>query len=98
MIFSISFLMLKNKINIRGLLQEKSGNQINSPERVQILILTVIFVAVYLLEVIHNLNQCQVLEVPCSLPEIRTEYLFILSGSNFVYLWGKLSSIQRERL
>ncbi len=94
---SVLFLILKKKINTRGLLFEKAGARTYSPERLQILILSLIFVAVYLIEVRNNLNSCKVANSPCSLPEIRPEFLFTLGGSNFVYLWDKLSSINRER-
>jgi len=94
---SIFFLIIKNKINLRGLLFEKGRKKSYSRERLQLLMLSLIFVVVYLIEVRQNINLCQASNLPCSLPEIRPEYLLILGGSNFVYLWGKLSSIIRER-
>jgi phosphoglycerol transferase MdoB-like AlkP superfamily enzyme len=94
---SIFFLIIKNKINVRGLLFEKGGNKLYSPQRLQVLLLSLIFVVVYLIEVRQNINLCQASNVPCSLPEIRSEYLLILGGSNFVYIWGKFSSIIKER-
>ncbi|AFY35466.1 hypothetical protein Cal7507_5124 [Calothrix sp. PCC 7507] len=94
---SIFFLIIKKKINIRGLLQEKDSQKTYSPARLQLLLLSVIFVVVYLIEVRQNINLCKVQNLPCSLPEIRSEYLLMLGGSNFVYIWGKLSSIIRER-
>lgn len=94
---SIFFLIIKKKINVRGLLFEKAGNKLYSPGRLQLLLLSLIFVVVYLIEVRQNINLCQSSNVPCSLPPIRSEYLLILGGSNFVYIWGKLSSIIKER-
>ncbi|WP_154656035.1 hypothetical protein [Fortiea contorta] len=94
---SVFFLLIKNKINIRGLLFEKGGKKAYSRERLQLLLLSLIFVVVYLIQVRQNINLCKLANVPCSLPEIRSEYLLILGGSNFVYIWGKLSSIINER-
>jgi hypothetical protein len=94
---SIFFLILKNKINVRGLLFEKTASRVYSPERLQLLILSLIFVVVYLFQVKQNINVCKAVNLPCSLPDIRSEYLYVLGGSNFAYIWGKLSSIIRER-
>ncbi len=94
---SIFFLIIKKKINVRGLLSEKNRQGTYSLERLQLLLLSLIFVVAYLIQVKHNIDLCQSRNLPCSLPEIRAEYLFIFGGSNFVYIWGKLSSIIRER-
>jgi hypothetical protein len=94
---SIFFLILKKKINLKGLLFDKTSNQKYSPERLQLLLLTLIFVVYYLFNVRHNLNICKLENVPCSMPQIRSEFLLALGGSNFVYIWGKLSAILKER-
>ncbi len=94
---SVFFLIITKKINFRGLLFTKASNRTYSPERLQLLIFSLIFVVYYLLDVRHNLNSCQLTNFPCKMPQIRTEFLFALGGSNFAYLWGKLSSIIRER-
>ncbi len=94
---SVFFLIIKKKINVRGLLFEKTATHAYSPERVQLLILSLIFVVVYLIQVRSNINVCKAENLPCSLPDIRSEYLLILGGSNFAYIWGKLSSIIKER-
>ncbi len=96
LISSVFLFIITKKINTRGLLFE-ADNRTYSPEKLQLLILSWIFVAVYLIEVRYKLSSCKVSNSPCSLPEIRPEFLFVLGGSNFVYLWGKLSSIIRER-
>ncbi|BAY22577.1 hypothetical protein NIES2100_23400 [Calothrix sp. NIES-2100] len=94
---SIFFLMFKKKINLRGLLFEKTSNHKYSPERLQLLLFTLIFVVYYLFDVRHNLNVCKLGNEPCIMPQIRSEFLFALGGSNFAYLWGKLSAILKER-
>ncbi|MFN6584178.1 MAG: hypothetical protein RMX68_030465 [Aulosira sp. ZfuVER01] len=94
---SIFFLVLKKKINLKNLLYDKTGTHKYSPERLQLLLFTLIFVVYYLFDVRHNLNVCKASNFDCSMPRIRTEFLFALGGSNFAYLWGKLSSILKER-
>jgi hypothetical protein len=97
LMFSIFFLMWKQKINLRGLLFEKTANHDYSPQRLQLLLLSLIFSICYLFEVRHNLSLCQALNSPCTMPRIRTEFLFILGASNFAYLWSKLASILKYR-
>lgn len=97
LISTIFFLMFKNKINVREILFDNPSSQTYSREKLQLLLTSLIFVVVYLMEVRHNLNQCQLLGISCSLPEVRGEYLAILGGSNFVYIWGKLTSLIKER-
>ncbi len=95
---SVFFLAIKKRINIRGLLPKQTGNLVYNPQQIQVLILTLVFMGLYLVEVRHSLNSCtKVPGIQCSLPMVRNEYLAILGGSNLVYLWGKLSSILRER-
>jgi len=94
---SIFFLIIKKEINLTGLLFHKTSNHKYSPERVQLLLFTLIFVAYYLFDVRHNLNTCKVSSFPCTMPQIRTEFLYALGGSNFAYLWGKLTSLIKER-
>lgn len=95
--FSIFFLILKNKINLRGLLFDKTGNQKYSPQRLQLLLFSLIFFIYYLFEVIYNLNKCKALNYPCTMPQIRTEFLFLLGASNFIYLGSKLALILKYR-
>ncbi|BAY90638.1 hypothetical protein NIES37_50260 [Tolypothrix tenuis PCC 7101] len=94
---SVFFLIIKKKINLRGLLFDKTKNQKYSPERLQLLLFTLIFVAYYLFDVRQNLNTCKVSSLPCSMPQIRAEFLYALGGSNFAYLWSKLTSLIKER-
>ncbi len=97
LIFSIFFLIGKNKINLRGLLLDKTGNRKYSPQRLQLLLVSLIFSIYYIFEVIHNLNECKALNYPCTMPKIRTEFLFVLGASNFAYLESKLASILKYR-
>ncbi|BAY60843.1 hypothetical protein NIES22_09030 [Calothrix brevissima NIES-22] len=96
LISSISFFIFKNKINFKSLLTTKTNNPY-SPERLQLLLITLIFAAYYLLNVLHSVNICKLKHVPCTMPPIPSEFLFALGGSNFVYLWGKLSTILKQR-
>ncbi|BAY07704.1 hypothetical protein NIES2098_08250 [Calothrix sp. NIES-2098] len=97
LISSIIFLIFKKKINLKNLLYDKTDDRKYSQERLQLLLFSLIFVVYYLFDLRHNLNICKVSHFSCSMPRIRTEFLFALGGSNFAYLWGKLSSILKQR-
>lgn len=96
LISSISFFIFKNKINLKKLLANKTNNQY-SPEKLQLLLLTLIFAAYYLLNVLHSVNICKLQHIPCTMPPIPSEFLFALGGSNFVYLWTNLYTILKQR-
>lgn len=93
---SVFFLLLKKKINLSGLLFSSTGDRVYTPERLQVLLLTLILVVVYLVQVRQNLVICNA-GGKCALPTIRTEYLFVLGGSHFIYLWSKLTSVIKTR-
>lgn len=97
LMFSILLLLLKKRINLRGLLFDKMNNQKYSPQRLQLLLFSLIFSVYYLFEVVHNLSKCTALNYPCTMPQIRTEFLFLLGASNVAYLWGKLVLILKYR-
>lgn len=95
--FSIFFLIWKKRINLRGLLFNKIGNHTYSPQRMQLLLFNLIFSIYYLFGVIYTLNECKTLNYPCTMPKIRTEFLFLLGASNCIYLWSKLTLILKYR-
>ncbi len=94
---TISFLILKKRINIIEILFDKPSTRTYNRAKLQLLLLSLGFVVVYLMEVRHNLNQCRLDEQFCRLPDVQPEYLAILGGSNFVYLWGKFTSLIKQR-
>lgn len=80
----VSFL-LSGQINLRGLLHGKKGDGTTyfSPERVQLLLVTLGTAFQYLLKVQKD---------PSHFPPIDASWLAIFGGSHFVYLGGKLSA------
>ncbi len=77
--------MLSGRINMRGLLHGKKGDGTTyfSPERVQLLLVTLGTAFQYLLNVQKD---------PSHFPPIDASWLAIFGGSHFVYLGGKLSA------
>jgi len=90
LIVVVTFQILTGRINMRGLLSEKTKDGVGgvSPARVQLLLFTVAF-AFYLLSAIINSRQ---------FPTIDTKWLLILGGSHSIYLGGKGFSLLRSQL
>lgn len=86
----IFYLILKGKINLRGLFREKDKNKTHRWERSQLLILTIIFVLYYLFEVGANLSSG-------NLPGVPLELFLILGGSNFLYIFTKVNIFLKDR-
>ncbi|WP_073074513.1 hypothetical protein [Phormidesmis priestleyi] len=86
----IFYLILTGKINTKGLFLEGNRSQTYSWEKAQVIILTLAFVAYYLIQVKYSLHSGE-------LPTIPPEFLLILGGSNLIYLWNKLFSILKDR-
>ena len=77
--------LLTGRINSQGLLQGTKGDRTTyfSPERVQLLLVTLGSAFQYILSVWKH---------PTSFPPVDASWLAILGGSNFVYLGGKLGA------
>ena len=86
----VFYFILTRKVNTRGLLFENNKNRTYSWERVQVLILTLIFVIYYLVKLKDNLGTDK-------LPQVPQEFLWVLGGSNLIYLWSKLYSFVKDR-
>ena len=80
----VAYKMLTGAINMRGLLDDKVSGGL-SPERVQLLVFTVMGAGYYLLLVIEQAPTGR-------LPEIPGEALLLVGGSQLVYLGGKMWS------
>ena len=82
----VIYKILTGKINTNGLLFDKNNteNQQISPGRIQLLLFTFMGALFYFMQVMAN---------PDILPEIPSEYLYILFGSNAIYLGGKSTSL-----
>lgn len=76
--------ILSGEISLDGLLDSKDsrGNGSYSVERAQLLIFTLLVAGKYLLAVIQNPNRD-------SLPDLPTEWVALLGGSQAIYLAGK---------
>ncbi len=88
----VGYQILTGKINTKKLLNDKKTNRL-SPGRVQLIMLTLVGALYYLLMTAEN---------PQALPKISKEMLYLLGGSNAIYLTGKGASFfqsffQREK-
>lgn len=81
----VAYQLLTGKINAKEMLFDKETNNI-SPGRVQLLLFTLTGAIYYLSQVASNQN-------PGQLPHVPEELLWVLAGSNTVYLGGKTSSL-----
>ncbi|HEY0004004.1 MAG TPA: hypothetical protein VGB17_04270 [Pyrinomonadaceae bacterium] len=87
----ITYRLLTNRINMRGLLLDKTSGRAFSPGRLQLLIVTVVIALYYLLMVFDTRETGR-------LPNMPDEFLLALGGSNVVYLGGKLYGLLASRL
>ena len=83
-ILLVLYQLLTGKINTRGLLDDKLAGRRLTPERLQLLVLTVGAATYYLLQVIGH---------PTYLPSLPQELLLALGGSNALYLGAKTFSL-----
>ena len=77
--FTIGYQILTGRINLRGLTNDKSKDAI-SGVRVQLLLVTCGFAMYYFLQVIHD---------PSAFPSLPQEAVFLMGGSNILYLVAK---------
>lgn len=77
----VVYKLLTGAINMRGLLDDKKSHTL-SPERVQLLVFTVMGAGYYLLLAIQQAPSGK-------LPDIPGEALLLVGGSQAVYLGGK---------
>ncbi len=78
---TLAFQMLTRRINLSGLLSRKGQSTATSPERIQLLLATILVSARYLSDLVHAPVN--------SLPNISPEWLYVLGGSSAVYAAGK---------
>jgi hypothetical protein len=88
----IGYQIVTRKINTRYLLYgtRSDGTKYFSPERIQLLVLTVIVAFTYLMKLIHNPSG--------GFPDIDKRLVQILAGSNGIYLGGKSWTMLFRRL
>lgn len=73
--------LLTGKINTKGMLLDKNTMDL-SPERVQLLVITLFSALFYIFHAFVNRDSGQ-------LPEIPNELILLLGGSNLIYLGAK---------
>ncbi len=83
MILVVIYQILMGRINTHGMLSDKKTRRF-SPGRAQLLFFTFIGVLYYLLQIVHD---------PEDLPDLPQELLYLIGGSNVVYLGGKAYSM-----
>ena len=87
--------MLTGQVNTRGLLYGRmsDGTRYLSPERVQLMIFTLWVGLFYLLDTFETRFLNPTPETAHTLPEVNTQTLALLGGSQTVYLLGKVVSM-----
>lgn len=83
----VLFGLLTGAINTNGLLKDKASPGGFSPVRLQLLILTIAAIAQFL----YSADFSQ--KAPAKFPEVNETLLYLLAGSQAVYLTGKGNSI-----
>lgn len=79
--FLVAYSLLTARINLRGLLLDKSGSGRVRPERLQLLLSTIAFAAKYVNDSSTSTT---------ALPHIDFTYLYLLGGSHGIYISRKL--------
>lgn len=79
--FVLAYGLLTSRINMKGLLRDKSGSDAVRPERVQLLLATIAFAATYISEVSRT-------NLP-ALPNVDTTWLYLFGGSSGIYIARK---------
>lgn len=78
---TVGYQLLTGRIRLRNLLRRKAGTRAPSPERIQLLLATVLLCLRYL----NSLANAP----PDSLPTISSEWLSVFGGSSAIYAVGK---------
>ena len=91
----VLFRMLTGQINMHKLLYGRmsDGTPYLSPERVQLMIFTLWIALLYLLDTFETRFLNPTPETAHTLPEVSTQTLTLLGGSQTVYLLGKAYSM-----
>lgn len=79
--FVVIYGLLTSRINVKGLFLDKSGSRAVRPERIQLLIATIVTAGKYLSDVFGSTGS--------ALPHIDPTWLYLVSGSNGIYIARK---------
>lgn len=90
MLAIVAYQMLTGRINLKGLLSRKGRADPNqtSPERIQLLLVTIAASARYIGEVRQSTTG--------NLPDIGNDWLYLMGGSSGLYVLHKIWSAWRE--
>ena len=91
LIVMITYRLLTRKINIEGLLLDKTSGRAFSPGRLQLLIVTM-SIAIYYVAMVLKTKETG------TLPNLPKEFLLALGGSHAFYLSGKLYGLLASKL
>jgi len=91
LIVMITYRLLTRKINIEGLLLDKTSGRAFSPGRLQLLIVTM-SIAIYYVAMVLKTKETG------TLPNLPNEFLLALGGSHAFYLSGKLYGLLASKL
>lgn len=78
----LAYKLLTSRINTKGLFLDKSGSGAVRPERVQLMISTIVIAGKYLADMFSTSNP--------TLPQIGSGWLYLFGGSTGLYVARKL--------
>lgn len=91
LIVVVTYGLLTNKINTRGLLLDKTSGRAFSPGRLQMLVVT-LGIALYYVVLVSDTKDTG------RLPDMPHEFLIALGGSHTIYLGGKFYGMLASKL
>jgi len=78
----VAYRLVTSQINTRGLLLDKAGSGAVRPERVQLMITTIVVAGKFLADAFNSKT--------LALPTIDSDWLYLLGGSSGIYMARKL--------
>jgi hypothetical protein len=86
----VGYQLLTGKINMNGLLLEKTGTGVGgySPARLQLMLITLVAAFYFISEVANSIHN----GTP-QFPDVSQKWLLMLGGSHSIYLGGKVNSL-----
>ena len=87
--FIVAFKILTRRINVAGLFSRKGGSGSTSPERIQLLMATIVMSAKYVTSVAQSKSSG-------ALPDVDAQWLYVFGGSSAIYASGKALTFFRN--
>ena len=85
----VAYRLLTGRINLRGLFSRKGSSNSVSPERIQLLLATLVMSADYLTSVAHATGS--------AMPDVTPQWLYLMGGSSGIYVVGKALTTLRSK-